>query len=108
MILTQKTEWPSFSKVEFINAINKYIINIINIANSCINLGYWPSHFKKLMLIIIPKPNKPFYNTSKTFQYIILFNTIGKLTEKVLSNKIQVYSITSNFIYPNQMGGIRQ
>ena len=43
----------------------KYIINdnlylniIVNIANVYINLGYWPSHFKMLLLIIIPKPKR--------------------------------------------------
>ena len=64
-------EWPSSSKEEFKNTINKCnnlftpelhhilwkhlkiiiednrcLFNIINIANTCINIGHWPSHFK--------------------------------------------------------------
>ena len=98
----QQTEWSLFSKVKFIEAINKccdlstlgpdqisqsykalvnynkYLDNIVNIANSCINLGYLLSHFKMSMLIIIPKPDKPFYNTLKTFQPIVLLNMLGK------------------------------
>jgi len=52
----------------------KYIIkdkiclkNIISIANTCFKLGYWLSHFKKLRTIVIPKPNKSFYNSLKFF-----------------------------------------
>ena len=86
----------------------KCITNIINIANFCINLGYWSLHFKKSLTIIIPKPNKSLYNTPKTFCPIILLNMIGKLIEKVISNRLQVHSIASNFIYPNQLEGIEQ
>ena len=53
---------------------NKYIMNFVNIANSCIILSYWPSHFKKSMLIIILKLNKSSYNTFETFQPIIFLN----------------------------------
>ena len=124
VLLYPNMEWPPFSKAEFINAIskcsnlstlgphhilwshlkalikdNKYITNFVKIANSCINLNYWLSYFKKSMSIIIPKPNKSLYNTSKTFQSIVFLNTVGKLIKKVISNRIQVHSITLNFIH---------
>ena len=87
---------------------NKYINNFVNIANSYINLGYWPSHFKKSTSIIIPKPNKPVYNSliSENICLIIL-NKLGKLIEKVISKRLQIHSITSNFVYPNQLKGLR-
>ena len=81
--------------------------NIVNIVNSCISLSYWPSHFKNLSFIIILRPNKSLYDTTKVFHPIILLNMLGKLIEKVISNRLQVYSITSNFIYSNQLGGIK-
>lgn len=37
---------------------NTCLENIIKIANACIDLGYWLSHFKKLTTVIISKPNK--------------------------------------------------
>jgi len=80
--------------------------NIINIANTYINLSYYPMHFKKLSFIIISKPNKLSYDTPKSFQPIILLKIIRKLIEKAISNRIQVYSITLNFLHPNQLGGI--
>ena len=42
-----------------------YLNKLIDIANKCINLGYWPLHFKMSTTIIIPKPNKESYNFSK-------------------------------------------
>ena len=87
---------------------NKYIDNFVNIANLYVNLGYWPSYFKKSTLIIIPKPNKPVYNflISENICLIIL-NKLGKLIEKVISKRLQIHSITSNFVHPNQLKGLR-
>jgi len=64
--------------------------------------------FQESTSIITPKSNKPLYNTSKTFQPIILLNTLGKLIEKAICGRLQVHSITWNFIYPNQLGDIKQ
>jgi len=41
--------------------------NIISIANTCFELGYWPNHFKILSTIVILKPNKSFYDSLKSF-----------------------------------------
>ena len=76
-------EWKLFSKQELINAIEKYnnlsapgpdkliwsyikiiirdkycLSKLIDITNTCIDLGYWPSHFKLSTMVIISKPNK--------------------------------------------------
>ena len=58
--------------------------NLINITNVCIDLGYWPMHFKKLSSIIISKPNKASYNSSKAFRPIMLLNMLGKLIKKTI------------------------
>ena len=126
-------EWLSFSNKEVKSTINKwndsstprlyciswkhfkaitkdkrYIINIINIANIYINIGHWPSHFKISLSIIITKLNKVTYNFLKVFHPIILLNTLGKLIKEVISERLQFQSISNNFIYPNQLGGLKQ
>ena len=126
-------EWPPFSSAEIHKVLNKcnnssalgpdhlswrhlkrilydkdFMTNIVNIANTCINLSYWPTHFKRSLFIIIPKPNKSLYDFPESFQPIVLLNTIGKLIKKVISNRIQVHTISLNFLYPNQLGGIQQ
>jgi len=60
------------------------------------------------MSIIISKYNKSVYNNPKAFCPIVLLNTIGKLIEKVISNKIQVHLIISNFLHPNQLDSIKK
>ena len=118
------SSWGTFSEEEFISSIAKYnnssapspnklswkhlkciikdkiyLENIINIANACIELGHWPSHFKTFMTIVIPKPNKASYDSPKSFQPIILLNTLRKLIEKVIGDIFQFHLISNNFIH---------
>jgi len=80
---------------------------IINIANTCFELGHWPAHFKILTTIVIPKPNKALYNSPKLFRLIILLNTLGKLIEKVTGERLQFYVLSSNIIHQSQLGGLK-
>jgi len=81
---------------------------IINITNVYIIVGYWPDQFKKLTLVVIPKPNKALYNTPKAFRPIVLLNILGKLIEKVISYRLQFHLSANGFLDPNQLKGIRQ
>ena len=83
------------------------IINIINIANAWINIGYWLSHFKKSCSIVISKPNKIAYNSLKIFHPIILLNTLEKVIEKVIDERLQYQFIKANFIHPNQLDSLK-
>jgi len=124
--------WYPFSKEEFKQAISKcndssapgsdkltwhhlkYIIkqdecliNIINIANACIDLGHWPSYFKCLSMVVIPKPNKTTYDQPKAFRPIVLLNTLKKLIKKVIAERLQFMVASNNFIHPSQLGGLK-
>ena len=126
-------EWNSLSKQELIDAIEKYnnssapgpdkliwshikfiikdkdcISNLIDITNTCIDLGYWPSHFKSSITVIIPKPNKSAYNSPKSYQPIVLLNTIGKLFKKMIRKCLQFYTISNEFIHQSRLGGLKQ
>ena len=87
---------------------DKCLLNIVNIANTCINMGYQPSHFKTSSSIIIPKPNKMAYDSLKMFYSTVLLNTLGKLIKKVICKRLQYQSVSTNFIYPNQLDGLKQ
>ena len=124
--------WYPFSKEEFNQAISKCndssapgpdkltwrhlksivkqdecLVNIINIADSCINLGHWPNYFKYSSTVIIPKPNKISYDQPKSFHPIILLNTLGKLIEKVIAERIQFMVTSNDFIHLSQLGGLK-
>ena len=126
-------DWPPFISQEFTDAIakcsnssaldpdhvtwrhlklitiNKVCLSkIMNIANTCIIVGYRPDQFKESILVIIPKPNKASYNIPKAFRPIVLLNTMGKLIEKVISHRLQFHLSANEFLNPNQLGGIRQ
>jgi len=80
----------------------------IKLANACLMVGHWPKHFKESVLVIIPKPSKLSYSAPKAFRPIALLNTLGKLIEKMLSNRIQHDMIAYDLVDPNQFGGIHQ
>ncbi|KAJ3522438.1 hypothetical protein NMY22_g11892 [Coprinellus aureogranulatus] len=126
-------EWPEFSELELRQALEacssrsapgpdhvtwrhlKAILSIpdctvliLRLANACIDVGHWPKHFKDSLSVIIPKPNKPAYSTPKAFRPIVLLNTLGKLLEKLISNRFQFDMIKYDLVDPNQMGGVRQ
>ena len=124
--------WSPFSRTEFKSAISKCnnssapgpdkltwrhlkliikndecLSNIINIADSCINLGHWPKYFKISTTIVIPKPNKSSYDHLKAFHLIVLLNTLGKLIEKVVAERLQFIVASNNFIHPSQLGSLK-
>jgi len=80
----------------------------ITLANACLTVGRWPKYFKELVSVIIPKPGKPSYSAPKAFRPIALLNTLEKLIEKMLSNRIQYDMIAYDLVDPNQFGGICQ
>ena len=80
---------------------------ITNIADACINLGYWSKYFKTSTTIVILKPNKTLYDSPKVFCPIVLLNTLSKLVEKVIAGRIQFIVVSNNFTHPSQLGGLK-
>ena len=63
----------------------------IQMANACINLGYWLSHFKTSTTIIIPKPNKKLYDSPKLFRPIV--------SSSQMVNLVSLYFIFHFYFY---------
>ena len=97
----------SWRHLKIITKQDECLTNIINVANACINLGHWLNYFKCSSMIIIPKPNKSSYGHAKMFHPIILLNTLDKLIEKVIAERIQFTVVNNNFIHPSQLGGLK-
>jgi len=85
-----------------------YLNNFVNIANKCINPGYWPSHFKISLSIIISKLNKTSYDSPKMFQPIVLLNMLGKLIKKVIGKRLQFQAISNYSIHLDQLERLKQ
>lgn len=53
----------------------------------CLRQSYFPEDWKVARLVLLRKPNKPLDSVS-SFRPICLLNTIGKLLEKIIANRI--------------------
>jgi len=80
----------------------------LSVAEACIQVGHWPAHFKKSLLVIILKLRKAPYSTPKSFCLIVLLNMLGKLVEKMLSCQLQFEGVQYGTFQPNQFWGISQ
>ena len=94
--------------LKVILANNTCAVDILSLANACLLLHHWSRHFKKLVSVIIPKPGKPAYDTSKVFRPIVLLNTLGKLIEKMIARRLQFDTVQYGILHPNQRGGVAQ
>jgi len=57
----------SWRHIKMIIKNNECIVELLDIANTCMDLGHWPNHFKISTTIIIPKSNKQAYDMPKSF-----------------------------------------
>jgi len=64
---TPEPDCISWKHLKAVIKDERCLLNIVNIANTYINIGYWPTHFKIFLSIIIPKPNKIAYDSLKMF-----------------------------------------
>ena len=58
-------------------------------------------------MIIISKPNKSLYDQPKAFQPIVLLNTLGKLIEKVIAERLQFTVMSNDFTHLNQLDRLK-
>jgi len=97
----------SWSHLKIILKDDECLDTIIYIANAYIELGYWPSHFKRSTTIVIPKPNKKSYDSPKSFRPIVLLNIVGKLIKKVIGERLQFVMAANDFIHPSQLSSLK-
>lgn len=81
------------------------IVFLTNIYNSCLKLQYFPSSWKTAKVVPIPKPGKPL-NRPDSYRPISLLSSLGKLLEKIIKIKIEIF-IGSKNILPNEQFGFR-
>jgi len=104
-LLTPGPDKLSLRHLKFIMNDGDCITNVIKIANACIDLEYWPNHFKISFTVIIL--NKLSYNSPKLFRPIVLLNTLGKLIKKVIGERLQFHMVNNNFIHLSQLGDLK-
>lgn len=79
---------------------------LTKIINACIDLCYFPSHFKTAKVISILKPSKdPKMATS--YRPISLLSSIGKIFERIIRNKLNNF-LTENSILKDEQFGFKE
>ena len=61
---------------------------LCDIYNKCIQIGYFPSLWKKAVGIMLPKPDKDQTETTN-YRPISLLSCLGKLLERILANRLK-------------------
>jgi hypothetical protein len=85
---------------------NSYMSHLfLWLANTCLQSGHWPAEFKASTMVVIPKPGKPLYDTPKLFHPIVLLNTLGKMFETMLSNRLQFEAAEHGVLHPTSLEG---
>ena len=74
------------------------------IFDSCLRLSYFPTPWKKAVVIVLPKANKSNYLDPSAYRPISLLPILGKVLEKIILNRLQSLAENQNWLNANQHG----
>lgn len=84
------------------NTIPELFFSIYSIL---LNNGYHPKCWKQATGIILKKPGKPDYSAPKAYRVISLLNCLGKVSERILAQRLSYLAETTGLLHPTQIGG---
>ncbi|EDN96572.1 hypothetical protein SS1G_01498 [Sclerotinia sclerotiorum 1980 UF-70] len=125
---SKKWEWPDLTESELLNACSAKIKGktpgpdgitqdiiiqaykaipkaFFTLFSHLINLGYHPSCWKQATGAILKKPSKPDYSAPKAYRVIALLNCLGKISERILAQRLSYLAETTQLLHYSQMGG---
>ena len=70
-----------------------------------LDIGYHPKCWKQATGAILKKPGKPDYSVPKAYRVISLLNCLGKISERILAQRLSYLAETTNLLHPSQIGG---
>ncbi|RAQ99830.1 reverse transcriptase [Stemphylium lycopersici] len=79
-----------------------------NIFSQCMAQGHCPKHFKESLTVVLRKPQKEDYTKLKAYRPIALLNTLGKLLEKIIAERLTNLAEEHGILPEEQMGGRKQ
>jgi len=69
-----------------------------------INQGYHPKIWKQATGFILKKPKKPDYSKPKAYRVISLLNCLGKVSERILAQRLSFLAETTSLLHNSQIG----
>ena len=76
---------------------------ITKIFNASLQMGYFPQAWKSARVKMVPKPGKD-HKEAKNWRPISLLSCLGKLYERIVTNRLTSYLETNNLLSPFQSG----
>ncbi|KAJ3539807.1 hypothetical protein NM208_g5342 [Fusarium decemcellulare] len=71
---------------------------------ACLTLSHHPKSFKHAITVIIPKDGKDTYSDPKSWRPIALLPSLGKLLEKIVTNRLKKLAMDHNLLPASQYG----
>lgn len=89
-----------------LHQISPYITRFLQrLYNACIQLQYYPQHFRESITVALRKPGRGDYGQLKSYRPLALLNTLGKVMESIIAKRIS-YAVEEHGLLPKQhMGG---
>jgi hypothetical protein len=80
-----------------------YLIYLANIVNASIKLSHFPERWKTAVITMIPKPMKD-HKKPENYRPISLLNTLSKIVERVIQNRLHKWLDENEIITQYQSG----
>jgi ribonuclease HI len=101
-----KTPGPDLITQEIITQAYDTIPDVFyGVFSILLNTGHHPKCWKQATGIILKKPGKPDYSAPKAYRVISLLNCLGKISERVLAQRLTYLAETTSLLHPSQIGG---
>ena len=101
-----KTPGPDSITQEIILHAYRAIPDIFyRLYSSLVNIGYHPVCWRQATGAILKKEGKPDYTAPKAYRVISLLNCLGKVSERILAQRLGYLAETTHLLHPSQMGG---
>jgi ribonuclease HI len=73
--------------------------------NACLQHGYCPTHFKDTITVVLRKPGKDDYTQPKAYRPIALLNTLGKVMDAIIANRLSYLADVHRLLPSRHTGG---
>ena len=90
-------------KEHLLNLPKKMFVFLAHIFSAALSCGFYPAQFKSAILIFIPKPHKSRCHPAN-YRPISLLSIIGKIYDKILTERLSLFIDNNNLRHPHQYG----
>ena len=78
--------------------------HVVTLANACMEIGYHPRAWRRVLVVVIPKPDRADYSQAKNYWPISLIECMSKLIEKGVSKRLLYDVDKHHLIHTTQFG----